>query len=116
MQATATSNNNNNTIPIINKTKFISIKLGPCDPKRVNNKWPATMLAASRIDKVIGRIILLIVSIITIIGIKNLGVPTGTRWARRLLYWYTIDQIIEPSHKGRAKTKVIDKWLVLVKI
>lgn len=87
MQATATSNNNSKTILIINNNKFNVFKLGPCEPSSVNSKWPATILAANRIDKVIGRMMLLIVSIITIIGIKNLGVPTGTKWASKLLYW-----------------------------
>lgn len=51
---------------------------------RVNNKWPATMLAASRTESVIGRIILLVSSIITINGISKYGVPVGVRWERNL--------------------------------
>ena len=87
MQATATSNSNNRNKPSIKDSKLKKLKLGPWDPSKVNNKCPATMLAANRIDNVKGRIILLTVSIITITGIKNLGVPTGTRWANKLLYW-----------------------------
>lgn len=49
-------------------------------------------------------------------GIKNEGVPNGTRWANNLLYWNTIENNIVPIQIGRAKTKVIDKCLVLVKI
>jgi len=49
------------------------------------------MFAANRIDSVIGRIILLTVSIITIIGIRNEGVPNGTKWASKLLYWKIIE-------------------------
>jgi len=45
------------------------------------------MLAARRIAKVAGRISLLTVSINTIIGIKNLGVPVGTKCAIKWLYW-----------------------------
>lgn len=45
-------------------------------------KWPATMLAANRTDKVIGRIRFLESSISTIKGAKNIGVPLGTRWAK----------------------------------
>ena len=90
--------------------------MGPWDPNNVNNKWPATILAANRIDNVIGRIIFLTVSIITIIGIKNEGVPKGTKWANNLLYWKIIENTIVPNQIGNAKTKVIDKWLVLVKI
>ena len=90
--------------------------LGPWDPNKVNNKCPATIFAANRIDKVIGRIIFLTVSIITIIGIKNEGVPKGTKWAKRLLYWKIIENNIVPNQIGKAKTNVIDKCLVLVKI
>ena len=116
IQATATSNINNK----INLTIRIIITnidtFTPWDPNNVNNKWPATILAANRIDNVIGRIIFLTVSIITIIGIKNEGVPKGTRWANSLLYWNTIENNIVPIQIGKAKTKVIDKCLVLVKI
>ena len=90
--------------------------LGPWDPNKVNNKCPATIFAANRIDKVIGRIIFLTVSIITIIGIRNLGVPKGTKWANKLLYWKIIEYNIVPNQMGKANTIVIDKWLVLVKI
>ena len=116
MQATATSNNNNKYNPIIRKIKFIDLNLGPWDPNKVNNKCPATILAARRIDKVIGRIIFLTVSITTIIGIRKEGVPKGTRWANKLLYWNTIEYNIVPNQIGKANTIVIDKWLVLVKI
>jgi len=55
-------------------------------------------------------------SIITIIGIKNLGVPIGTKWHSKLLYWKIIDKIILPNHRGKAIVKVNDMCLVLVKI
>jgi hypothetical protein len=50
-------------------------------PRRVNNKWPAIILADKRTAKVPGRIIFLIDSIKTIKGISRLGVLSGTRWA-----------------------------------
>lgn len=56
----------------------------PEDPRRDKSKWPAIILAVSRIERVIGRIINLIDSIITINGINNVGVPWGVRWVRRL--------------------------------
>ena len=87
MQATATSKSNNKNNPSIKPIKLKYPKVGPCDPNRVNSKCPATILAANRIDKVKGRIIFETVSITTITGIKNLGVPTGTKWASKLLYW-----------------------------
>ena len=116
IQATATSNINSKINLIIKIIITIIDTLGPWEPNNVSNKWPATILAASRIDKVIGRIIFLTVSIITIIGIKNEGVPKGTRWANNLLYWKIIENNIVPNQIGKARTNVIDKCLVLVKI
>jgi hypothetical protein len=49
------------------------------DPRSLINKCPATIFAVSRTDSVIGRIICLISSIITIIGINITGVPVGRR-------------------------------------
>jgi hypothetical protein len=43
------------------------------------NKCPATMFAASRTDKVIGRIMILVNSINTMKFIKGTGVPCGVR-------------------------------------
>jgi len=87
IHATAISNINNKYKKINKNINIIKFKLGPWDPNNVNNKWPATILAANRIANVKGRIIFLTVSIITITGIKNLGVPVGTKWANKLLYW-----------------------------
>ena len=90
--------------------------MGPWDPRRVKRRWPATIFAASRIERVPGRITLLTVSITTITGINAPGVPAGTRWAMILENWYVTEKIILPSHKGRPNLIVILKWLVLVKI
>jgi hypothetical protein len=49
------------------------------------NKCPATILAARRTDRVMGRIKFLTNSIKTIRGIRAAGVPDGTRWERKLL-------------------------------
>jgi len=49
-------------------------------------------------------------------GIKNAGVPEGTRWASKLLYWYSTEINIEPNHKGKDRAKVITRCLVLVKM
>jgi len=77
MHATPTSrvrSKHSEGIKIINR-----LLSAPCEPRRVRSKWPATMFAASRIDKVPGRIIFLTVSIRTINGIRAPGVPDGTR-------------------------------------
>ena len=43
------------------------------------SRWPAVRLAVSRTPRAIGRIKRLIVSIIIRIGIKRVGVPSGSR-------------------------------------
>lgn len=61
---------------------FIRINLEincPDDPSNDRSKWPAIILAVRRIERVIGRIISLIDSIITIKGIRGIGVPWGVR-------------------------------------
>jgi len=57
----------------------------PEDPKRDRSKWPAIIFAVRRIDRVNGRIINLIDSIITINGIKINGVPCGVKCLKRSL-------------------------------
>lgn len=49
-------------------------------PRRDKSRCPATILAVSRIDNVIGRIIRLMNSIRTMKGIKIVGVLEGVRW------------------------------------
>jgi len=56
----------------------------PEDPKRVKSKWSAIIFAVNRIDKVKGRIIKLIDSIITMKGISINGVPEGVKWINKL--------------------------------
>lgn len=48
-------------------------------------RCPATILAARRTDRVIGRIRFLISSITTIKGMRTPGVPAGTKWDKNLL-------------------------------
>jgi len=74
------------------------------------------MFAASRIDRVPGRITLLTVSIITITGISATGVPLGTKWANSLLYWFFIENTILPIQIGIANVNVKDMCLDLVKM
>jgi len=51
---------------------------------KLNSKWPATMFADSRIDRVIGRMMFLVNSIRTMKFIRAIGVPVGTVWANIL--------------------------------
>ena len=77
MNATATSKKNNTRPAEIIHLEVTKFKLPPFT--KLINKCPATMLAASRTDKVMGRIMFLTSSIKTINGINALGVPEGTR-------------------------------------
>lgn len=65
---------------------------------KVNNKWPAIILAVRRIVKVIGRIIFLIVSINTMNGISKMGVPCGIIWENIKLVLFFHPNNINPSH------------------
>ncbi len=88
----------------------------PWEPSKVSRRCPATMLAANRIAKVMGRIIDLTVSISTITGINPGGVPCGTKCAITLLNWRAVAQIIPPSQRGRDNVSVNTKCLEGVKI
>lgn len=116
MIATALSRVNNK---IWVKIKVIRIKLeakAVWFPKRVINKWPATIFAIRRTDKVIGRITFLIDSINTIKGIRIEGVLWGTKWENIWLVILTQPNSIKVNHKGKAKVKVKDMCLEDVKI
>ena len=69
-------------IIIITGKKILKLKFQQGLLSRERSKWPAIILAASRIDKVNGRIILLENSITTIKGNKIGGVPKGIRRER----------------------------------
>lgn len=57
----------------------------PDEPKRVRRRCPAIMLAVKRMERVNGRMINLIDSMITINGIRINGVPMGVRWVSSIL-------------------------------
>lgn len=79
-------------------------------------KWPAIILAANRIDKVKGRIKWLILSIITINGDNNKGLPSGTKWAAVILKFLNQPIIKNDNQKTNPKPKVTTGWAVEVKI
>ena len=74
------------------------------------------MFAASRIERVIGRIICLAVSIKTINCERNMGVLNGTKCLRKWFGLFIILKIINPNQKGRAKESVNNKCAETVKI
>lgn len=85
-------------------------------PNKVKSRWPAIIFAERRTARVPGRIIFLIVSIITIKGIKTEGVPWGTKWANICLELLIHPNNIKLNQRGKAKVRVRVIWLVLVKI
>jgi hypothetical protein len=73
---------------------------------------PALMLAISRTDNVIGRTMILIVSIITRNGFKRAGAPIGSKPAITDLGLKKIAEIIRDNHKGSPRDSEILKCLV----
>lgn len=67
------------------------------------SRCPATILAANRTDNVIGRITFLISSIMTIKGIRTYGVPIGTKCAKNLFIFLTVENNINPNQMDKAK-------------
>jgi hypothetical protein len=63
----------------------------------------------------IGWINRLIVSIITSIGIKGIGVPCGKKWARDDFILWRKPRITVPAQSGIAIPRFIDSWVVGVK-
>lgn len=59
--------------------KTINDLVGSRFLRRVSRRCPAIILAASRTERVIGRIMLLMISMITMKGIRAAGVPMGTK-------------------------------------
>jgi len=84
--------------------------------KRESKRCPAIILAANRTDKVIGRIIFLVVSMNTIKTLNKRGVPLGIKCENILLVKLIQPNSINVNQRGRAKFKVIERCLVLVKI
>ena len=83
---------------------------------KLRSKCPAVILAANRTLKVIGRIIILKVSIRTINLIKIIGVPLGTR-CLRFFFKLLVTPIIKiENQKGKAKDKENNKWEDQVKV
>ena len=84
--------------------------------KREIKRCPATILAANRMARVMGRIKDLMVSMTTIKGINNTGVPLGIKWTSELEVLCNQENMKVANHKGSAKAKVLDMWEKLVKV
>ena len=68
-------------------------------PINLISKWPAMMLAVNRTDNVIGRIINLVSSIITIRGAIAMGDPFGTKWVNISFGFFFMFFIITEANK-----------------
>jgi hypothetical protein len=74
------------------------------------------MLAASRKDKVIGRTEILVVSIKTRNGFNQKGAPPGRIPAAKLEGEFTTEERIKANQRGRAKVRVKNRCLDVLKI
>lgn len=92
------------------------LRLVPEFPNKVTRRWPAIIFADKRIANVPGRIIFLIVSIITRKGKRILGAPWGTKWANIWIEFLYQPNNIKVNHKDKLNVKVKFICLVLVKI
>lgn len=103
MKLTKTSNN---MYPIIIKLNSVIDEAGSEDLKtfaiRARTMCPALIFATNRTVKVKGRIIILIVSIITKNGINTIGAPDGARCATVCLGEFNIPDNKRDSHKRSA--------------
>lgn len=73
--------------------------------------WPAVILAASRNDRVIGRTIILVVSMSTRNGFNQSGAPSGRKWANDFFGDCCHLDRINLSHIGIPRDRVKIKWL-----
>lgn len=72
--------------------------------------------AVRRTPRANGRIRRLVVSIRMRAGIRGVGVPSGRRWPREAEGWFRSPVRRVASHRGKAKAKFIDSWVVGVKV
>lgn len=81
-------------------------------PRRLISKCPATILADSRTERVMGRIMFLTNSIITMKFISWIGVPDGTICAIIEEKFLVHPKIMKDIHSVRAIVNEIDRWAV----
>lgn len=84
-------------------------------PSKLISKWPATIFAERRTERVIGRIKFLTVSISTIKFISWTGVPEGTKWDIIWEKFFDHPIAIKETQKVKAIVKEMVKWAVGVK-
>lgn len=79
-------------------------------------RWPAVRFAVSRTPSARGRMKRLTVSMIMSTGISGPGVPSGRRCPRAWVGWFRIPMITVASHRGTARPRLMDSWVVGVKV
>ena len=80
-------------------------------PTNLRTICPALILAAKRNERVMGRTIILVVSINTKNGLSHSGAPSGRKWAfDALVFFENLDRIID-SQSGRPNLRVKIKCL-----
>lgn len=95
---------------IIEEIKFVDII---AFPNSDINKCPAIIFAVSRTHKVIGRIMFLVSSMITMNLISAIGVPCGRRWDSMCFVFFIHPNIIIDNHIINDIGKVMERWEVL---
>lgn len=73
-------------------------------------------LAVRRTPRASGRMSRLVVSIRMRAGIKGVGVPSGRRWASVAEGWFRSPVRSVASHKGKARARFMDSWVVGVNV
>lgn len=80
------------------------------------SRCPAVRLAVNRTPNASGRISRLVVSIMMRAGISGVGVPSGRRWPSEADGWFRSPVRRVASHKGKARARFMDSWVVGVNV
>lgn len=109
IKATAVSKINKIIIKgiLIIKNKFLNMEI---EERRWIKRCPLIILAVKRTDKVIGRMMFLTVSIITMKKLRAIGEPIGTKWAITILNLLINENKVKVIQNGKAKNIVKTKW------
>lgn len=74
------------------------------------------MLAVSRTAKAMGWMNKLMVSMIMSMGIREIGVPWGKKWASEAFSLWRKPKITAPAHRGIAIHRLVDSCVVGVNV
>lgn len=103
-----------NVIVAVGGLMLVRTRVAP--PIRWISKWPAVMLAVKRTARAMGWMNRLIVSIIISMGIREIGVPWGRKWANEAFSLWRKPRITAPAHSGIAIPKFVDSCVVGVNV